>query len=88
MSDAARHPVHAIRFFMPHVELDLCGHATLAAAHAVLNHLEVGAYCGMGEGCPGAGTGDMAEFRTPLGDMLMVQRKMHNGKEEVYRLAN
>jgi PhzF family phenazine biosynthesis protein len=29
-----------LRWFTPEVEIDLCGHATLATAHLVLNHLE------------------------------------------------
>ncbi len=31
-----------IRWFTPAVEVDLCGHATLAAAHVVFNHLGYG----------------------------------------------
>lgn len=30
---------HRIRWFTPTVEVDLCGHATLAAAHVVFNHI-------------------------------------------------
>lgn len=30
---------HHIRWFTPTVEVDLCGHATLAAAHVLFNHL-------------------------------------------------
>lgn len=30
---------YAIRWFTPAVEVDLCGHATLAAAHVLFNHL-------------------------------------------------
>lgn len=29
-----------IRWFIPAVEVDLCGHATLAAAHIIFNHLD------------------------------------------------
>lgn len=29
-----------LRWFTPDIEIDLCGHATLAAGHVVLNHLE------------------------------------------------
>src|SRR6185437_11184117 len=29
-----------IRWFTPAIEVDLCGHATLAAAHVVFNYLE------------------------------------------------
>ncbi|WP_372680207.1 PhzF family phenazine biosynthesis protein [Desulfosarcina sp.] len=31
---------HQIRWFTPTVEVDLCGHATLAAAHVIFNHLK------------------------------------------------
>ncbi len=31
-----------IRWFTPIIEVDLCGHATLAAAHALFNHLDYG----------------------------------------------
>ncbi|MEO1300150.1 MAG: PhzF family phenazine biosynthesis protein [Cyanobacteria bacterium J06636_16] len=30
----------AIRWFTPEIEMDLCGHATLATAHVIANHLE------------------------------------------------
>ena len=29
---------YQIRWFTPEVEVDLCGHATLASAHVLLNH--------------------------------------------------
>lgn len=29
-----------IRWFTPEIEMDLCGHATLAAAHVIFNHLD------------------------------------------------
>jgi PhzF family phenazine biosynthesis protein len=32
-----------VRWLTPVVEVDLCGHATLAAAHAVLTHIDTGA---------------------------------------------
>ena len=32
---------HQIRWFTPTVEVDLCGHATLAAAHVLFNHLSL-----------------------------------------------
>ena len=32
---------HRIRWFTPTVEVDLCGHATLAAAHVIFNHLRL-----------------------------------------------
>lgn len=31
---------HALRWFTPSVEVELCGHATLAAAHVLLNELD------------------------------------------------
>lgn len=31
---------YLLRWFTPDIEMDLCGHATLAAAHAVLHHIE------------------------------------------------
>ena len=31
---------YAIRWFTPAIEVNLCGHATLASAHVVFNHLE------------------------------------------------
>lgn len=33
---------YQLRWFTPHTEVDLCGHATLAAAHLILNALEPG----------------------------------------------
>jgi len=35
----ARDEVYDLRWFTPTVEVDLCGHATLAAGYVVLNHL-------------------------------------------------
>ncbi|HIJ87752.1 MAG TPA: PhzF family phenazine biosynthesis protein [Desulfuromonadales bacterium] len=32
--------VYGIRWFTPDIEMDLCGHATLAAAHVVANYLD------------------------------------------------
>jgi len=32
--------IYEIRWFMPHDEIDLCGHATLASAHVIFNYLE------------------------------------------------
>lgn len=31
---------YEIRWFMPHAEIDLCGHATLASAYVIFEHLE------------------------------------------------
>ena len=31
---------YELRWFTPTIEIDLCGHATLAAGHVVLRHLE------------------------------------------------
>jgi PhzF family phenazine biosynthesis protein len=33
---------YTIRWFTPAIEVDLCGHATLASAHVVMTHLEPG----------------------------------------------
>ncbi len=33
---------YALRWFTPTVEVDLCGHATLASGHIVFNFLEPG----------------------------------------------
>ncbi len=34
--------IFELRWFTPAIEVDLCGHATLAAAHVIFNHLEYG----------------------------------------------
>ncbi len=39
-SDASGDGEYELRWFTPAVEVDLCGHATLASGHVVLNHLE------------------------------------------------
>jgi PhzF family phenazine biosynthesis protein len=36
----ARDEVYDLRWFTPTIEVDLCGHATLAAGYVVLNHLQ------------------------------------------------
>ena len=36
----ARDDVYDLRWFTPAIEVDLCGHATLAAGYVVLNHLQ------------------------------------------------
>ena len=36
----ARDDGYALRWFTPAIEVDLCGHATLAAGYVVLNHLQ------------------------------------------------
>lgn len=36
------HDNYRIRWFTPAVEVDLCGHATLAAAHVLFNHIGIG----------------------------------------------
>jgi predicted PhzF superfamily epimerase YddE/YHI9 len=33
---------YALRWFTPRIEVDLCGHATLASAHVILRHLTTG----------------------------------------------
>lgn len=35
-----KNEVYEIRWFMPHDEIDLCGHATLASAYVIFNYLE------------------------------------------------
>lgn len=37
----ARDCDYEIRWFTPEIEMDLCGHATLAAAHVIARHLEL-----------------------------------------------
>ncbi|WP_108809280.1 PhzF family phenazine biosynthesis protein [Aquimarina spinulae] len=32
--------IYEIRWFMPHAEIDLCGHATLASAYVIFNYLD------------------------------------------------
>lgn len=32
---------YEIRWFMPHAEIDLCGHATLASAYVIFNYLDI-----------------------------------------------
>ncbi|GAA4277368.1 PhzF family phenazine biosynthesis protein [Aquimarina mytili] len=32
--------VYEIRWFMPHAEIDLCGHATLASAYVIFNYID------------------------------------------------
>lgn len=54
--------VYALRWFTPDLEMDLCGHATLACAHVVLNHL--------------APQLDKVEFDTQSG-RLVVTRSAH-----------
>jgi PhzF family phenazine biosynthesis protein len=34
--------IFEIRWFTPEIEIDLCGHATLASAHVIFNHLRYG----------------------------------------------
>ncbi|KAA1244423.1 PhzF family phenazine biosynthesis protein [Aquimarina sp. RZ0] len=35
-----KNDVYEIRWFMPHAEIDLCGHATLASAYVIFNYLD------------------------------------------------
>lgn len=46
---------YALRWFTPEVEVDLCGHATLAAAHVLFHHLEE--------------AGDLVCFQTRSGEL-------------------
>ena len=34
-----REKIFELRWFTPKIEVDLCGHATLASAHVIFNHL-------------------------------------------------
>lgn len=55
----------AIRWFTPAVEVDLCGHATLAAAHMLIAH--------------GRWTGDAVRFRHGVSGVLGVARAPEGG---------
>ena len=46
---------YELRWFTPEVEVDLCGHATLAAAHVLFHHLEE--------------NGDLVRFQTRSGEL-------------------
>src|SRR5687767_14554627 len=48
-----------LRWFTPALEVDLCGHATLAAAHVILEYLEPG--------------GERVEFRTRSGGLTVTR---------------
>jgi PhzF family phenazine biosynthesis protein len=50
-----------IRWFTPTIEVDLCGHATLAAAHVLYNHLGI--------------TGDVVQFYSHRSGALNVYRR-------------
>lgn len=50
---------YQLRWFTPSVEVDLCGHATLAAAHVLYNHLEH--------------VGDMIRFQTRSGELRVTR---------------
>jgi PhzF family phenazine biosynthesis protein len=52
--------VYEIRWFTPMVEVDLCGHATLAAAHVIFNHEDFG--------------GQTIQFHSPRSGRLNVFR--------------
>ena len=51
---------YQIRWFTPMTEVELCGHATLAAAHVLFNHLEI--------------KGDHLTFESTYSGMLQVTR--------------
>jgi PhzF family phenazine biosynthesis protein len=61
----AQEDAYQIRWFTPTVEVDLCGHATLAAGHVVFNHLDFG--------------GDTMTFHSRKSGLLKV-KKEENGK--------
>jgi PhzF family phenazine biosynthesis protein len=52
--------VYDLRWFTPTVEVDLCGHATLAAAHVIFRHLGY--------------AGERIRFRSQSGDLTVSQR--------------
>lgn len=52
-----------LRWFTPTDEVDLCGHATLASAHVLFEHLGY--------------SGDKITFRTNSGDLLVHQKEAH-----------
>jgi PhzF family phenazine biosynthesis protein len=56
-----------LRWFTPDIEMDLCGHATLASAHAVLRHL----------------TPDATEVRFSSASGLLTVRKCRDGRLEM-----
>jgi PhzF family phenazine biosynthesis protein len=51
----------AIRWFTPAVEINLCGHATLASGHVLFNHLNF--------------TGDRIKFTSKSGDLVVSKNK-------------
>ncbi|WP_245686107.1 PhzF family phenazine biosynthesis protein [Terasakiispira papahanaumokuakeensis] len=57
---------YAIRWFTPDIEMDLCGHATLAAAHVVFEHLQ---YAG-DQVTFSSASGPLTVTRQPLGLQL------------------
>ena len=60
-----------LRWFTPDVEMDLCGHATLASAHVVLTFLEPEAK----EVCFESASGDLVVTRQPSGyEMALPNR--------------
>lgn len=58
-SEASPESVYHIRWFTPTMEVDLCGHATLAAAHVLFNH--------MGH------KGDVVKFATKSGELVVTR---------------
>src|SRR5210317_1347901 len=50
---------YGLRWFTPAIEVDLCGHATLAAAYVVLNHLRPGL--------------DSVSFETQSGELVVTR---------------
>ncbi len=41
-------PSYNLRWFTPELEMDLCGHATLATAHVLFHHYEQGLHYSYG----------------------------------------
>lgn len=52
--------IYEIRWFTPTIEIDLCGHATLASAHVLFNHLSI--------------TGESIQFSTLHHGLLSVTK--------------
>jgi predicted PhzF superfamily epimerase YddE/YHI9 len=49
-----------LRWFTPEIEMDLCGHATLASAHVIFNHLNY--------------SGDQIRFQSASGTLVVSQK--------------
>lgn len=70
-----------LRWFTPTNEVDLCGHATLAAAHAIFQHLKAHQ-----EGPEEADIPDELRFNTRSGE-LIVKKGLLPGQEDLLYMA-